>query len=114
MVASSSLLNFAVCRISRQLVSSRNNAMVSRRCSTKPQDPSQPTSKEMKEAIDLKDAKEKHWEFHQPYNGHAYALKPTQVKCIAGRMYLWCSCGYSKNQVHDETVCILFLTTHSI
>ncbi|XP_074600160.1 uncharacterized protein LOC141854396 [Brevipalpus obovatus] len=64
-------------------------------------DPSEPTSDDIqtvKNSLDMTDHKEKFWEYHQEYKGKVYSLKPIQVKCKSGKIYLWCSCGYSRTQ----------------
>ncbi|XP_065560062.1 CDGSH iron-sulfur domain-containing protein 3, mitochondrial-like [Artemia franciscana] len=34
----------------------------------------------------------------QQEKGRIYSSKPFQMKCIEGKKYYWCSCGWSKNQ----------------
>ena len=37
--------------------------------------------------------------------GIIYDKKPFKVKLEAGKMYAWCSCGRSRNQVRSHTLC---------
>ena len=61
-------------------------------------DTTEPSDKDLKDQLDMKEAKEKYWEYHQKDFGKVYSIKPIKVKCNTGKIYLWCSCGYSKNQ----------------
>lgn len=67
-------------------------------------DPTEPSSGDIqgvKSSLDMVDHKDKFWEYHQRARGKVYSLKPIQVKCKSGRIYLWCSCGYSRTQVRN-------------
>lgn len=40
-----------------------------------------------------------HWEYQQSNEtARVYDKKPIRIKCKEGRMYMWCSCGHSRNQ----------------
>ncbi|RWS29849.1 CDGSH iron-sulfur domain-containing protein 3-like protein [Leptotrombidium deliense] len=39
-----------------------------------------------------------HWEYHQKDCGAVYDKKPFKVLCKEGKMYMWCACGWSKQQ----------------
>ena len=41
-----------------------------------------------------------HWEYRQDNTTSAkvYDLKPTKVKCVEGKLYMWCICGNSRIQ----------------
>jgi hypothetical protein len=50
---------------------------------------------------DLKDLPDKSvfWEYGQEQTGHVYDKKPVKVRCVEGKIYMWCSCGRSNSQV---------------
>lgn len=40
-----------------------------------------------------------HWEYQQDKSqAKCYDLKPIKVKCVEGKMYMWCTCGNSRLQ----------------
>jgi CDGSH-type Zn-finger protein len=40
-----------------------------------------------------------HWEYQQSNEtAKVYDRKPIKIKCKEGRIYMWCACGWSRNQ----------------
>ena len=42
--------------------------------------------------------KDTYWEYHQKDLGRIYDKKPIKVNVKEGKIYMWCSCGWSKSQ----------------
>lgn len=87
----------------------RNNCM-SRACIrsfAQKVDDSNPTTSEPQDLHKLKKElnelpeKSLYWEYGQKEFGHVYDKKPVKVRCVEGKIYMWCNCGRSNSQVID-------------
>lgn len=57
------------------------------------------TKQTKQEITDLKE-KQIYPEYEQTEYGIVYDKKPFKYQCIAGKAYVWCSCGHSHKQVN--------------
>ena len=62
-------------------------------------DDSDPNTRKVKHDISDLPEKQLYPEYSQPEKGHVYDKKPFKYQCIAGKAYVWCSCGRSHRQV---------------